>query len=61
MTTLEEISGCEKANWKFWSREAKLMLALYREHRHSNNSVASSYRRGFKTEMRNRKNRKYFN
>jgi hypothetical protein len=55
MTTLEEISTDRKVNWGYWTQCARFSLVCYR---HSKCSLEKS---GFRSNMRNRRNRTYLN
>jgi len=55
VTTYEEISTSEEANWAFWTDRAKLCLACYRS---TGNRLERS---GFLANMKNRRNMVYLN
>jgi hypothetical protein len=54
MTTLEEISSDELANWEFWTAHASFALACYRQTR------CPLERSSFRSNMRNRRTQTYY-
>lgn len=65
MTTYEKICACPKANYEFWTEDARCALIRYRHYRqfpHSNDYVnaARGARRAFRKAIKARREQEYY-